>query len=110
MNPPTKPTHDLSAIMAKVAVGFVHYRVQAVRSAAELEFSRQDIDQCILELTPADFHKTMPSRVPKWAGCWQDVYKPTYCGGELYVKIQLYPGQRVYVVSFKRKDEDESTE
>ena len=92
MNPPTQSTHDLVAIKAKVAVGFVHYRMQAVRSAAELEFSRQDIDQCIQGLTPADFYKTMPSRVPKWAGCWQDVYKPTYWGVELYVKIQLFSG------------------
>jgi len=48
----------------------------------------------------------MPARNPKWSGCWQDVYKPTFNGEHLYVKMQLFPGQRVFIVSFKDKDED----
>jgi len=31
MNPPT-PTHDLEAIKEKVAVGFVHYRSEALKA------------------------------------------------------------------------------
>ena len=106
MSDSQQPTHDLADVQAKVRAGFVHYRLQALRSAAELGFSRLDIDDCILALTTSDFFKTMPAHVPKWVGCWQDVYKPTYLGLELYVKLQLFPGPRVYIVSFKRKDDD----
>lgn len=87
-------------------MGFVHYRREALESAFALEFSRADIDECVLALTPQDFHKTMPARNPKWSGCWQDVYKPTFNSQRLYVKMQLFPGQRVFIVSFKDKDED----
>lgn len=105
MNPPT-PTHDLAVIHERVAVGFVHHRPEALLSAFALEFSRADIDECVLALTLQDFHKTMPAHNPRWKGRWQDVYKPTFRGQRLYVKIQLFPGQRVFIVSFKDKDED----
>ncbi len=101
-----QPTHDLGDIQRRVRRGFVGYRADARHSAAELGFFRPDIDECILALMVRDFHKTMPARVPKWAGCWQDVYKPTYRGIQLYVKLQLFPQGRVHVVSFKRKADE----
>ena len=80
------PTHDLMEVQEKVRVGFVHYRTAALEGAFEVELSRPDIDACVLQLSAADFHKTMLATNPKWAGCWQDVYKPTFVGIALYVK------------------------
>ena len=97
------PAYALSDIIEKARVGFLHFRREALDDAAELGFDYRDITDCILALAPDDFHKSMDSENPKWAGCRQDVYKPTYCGQELYVKVQYWPAKRLYVVSFKRK-------
>jgi hypothetical protein len=110
MTEPSTPSHDLAEVQAKVKVGFVHYRTQALHDAAELELSRVDVDQCMLALCPADFHKTMPALNPKWKDCWQDVYRPLYAGFQLYVKFQLFPNVRVHIVSFKRKRKDDSND
>lgn len=103
---PTTPTHDLTSIKQKVAVGFVHYRREALEGAFALKFSPADMADCLLALTAQDFHKSMPARNPKWSGCWQDVYKLTFNGKRVYVKLQLFPGQKLHIVSFKDKDED----
>jgi hypothetical protein len=97
------PAHDLSKVKEKATVGFLTFRTAAIDGAAELELTRYDIIACILELTPHEFHKSMDADCPRWAGARQDVYLPTYGGVELYVKFQLFPGQRLHIVSFKRK-------
>ncbi len=81
----------------------MHFRREALDDAAALEMTQHDIVDCIRELKKADFHKSMDAEIHKWKGCRQDVYKPTYCGHELYVKLQYWPAKRLYVVSFKRK-------
>lgn len=102
------PTHDLAEVQKRVAVGFVTYRAEALRGALRMGYTRHDIDTCIATLTIADFYKSMPSHNPKWQDCWQDVYKPMFEGRELYVKLQLFPAPRVYVVSFKDRYDDAS--
>lgn len=97
------PAYALSDIQEKAKVGFLNFRRDALDGAAELDLTRQDIVDCILALNDADFHKSMDAENPRWEGCRQDVYKPTYCGHELYVKLQYWPQKRLYVVSFKRK-------
>lgn len=99
----TDPAYSLSEITEKAKAGFVHFRREALDDAAALEMTQHDIVDCILVLKEADFHKSMDADIPKWKGCRQDVYKPTYCGHELYVKLQYWPAKRLYVVSFKRK-------
>lgn len=103
------PAHDLQAVQAKVQVGFVSYYYKAIDTAAELDFTRADIDDCLLGLQSADFYKSMDARNPAWCGCRQDVYRPRFFGEWMYVKFQLFPvrAQRVHVVSFKRKVDDD---
>lgn len=64
-----------------------------------------DLIECIASLTRADFHKTMPAERLK--GLWQDVYRPTWCGVPLYVKLQVVAhqasGGRLVIVSFKKR-------
>lgn len=97
------PAYPLSDVLERARVGFLHFRREALDDAAELELTQHDIVACILELKESDFHKSMDAENPKWKGCRQDVYKPRYCGQEIYVKLQYWPAKRLYVVSFKRK-------
>jgi hypothetical protein len=98
-----EPAHDLHSVQEKAKVGFVTFRTAAIDGAAELELTRYDILACIQSLSSGDFHKSMDAECSKWAGSRQDVYIPTYRGLDLYVKFQLFPGQRLHIVSFKRK-------
>lgn len=50
-------------------------------------------------LTATDFDKTMPAT--KAPGLWQEVYRPTYCGLPLYVKLQISE-EKAVVVAFKQ--------
>lgn len=103
----SKPAHDLNLVKEKVRAGAVWYRSAARDGAGELELSRADIDATVLALTPADFHKSMPSNSPVWKGCLQDVYRPTVNGTVVYLKFQFWPPEKIYIVSFKRKEEDD---
>ena len=50
-----------------------------------------------MELTPADFHKSMTTHADH--GVWQDVYRPTTTAGEVYLKLTVIDD--VLIVSFK---------
>lgn len=96
-----QPTYDLGTIQALVRAGSYYVRESAFYDAMALRFDRTDIEDCILAITLADFYKTMTSE--KKAGLMQDVYRPTYAGLALYVKVQLDPPTRAVVVSFKKE-------
>ena len=87
-------------------------RYQITRSATlaadKLGLKDRHILECVLSLHPDDFYKTMPSE--KRPELWQDVYRPTYDGIWLYVKVQILTSRRTdartaVVISFKRKIE-----
>jgi hypothetical protein len=56
-------------------------------------------------LTLRDYSRTLPSN--HRPGEWQYVYKPTYRGTALYIKIEILMDS-VLVVSFKKKDDSAS--
>lgn len=74
-------------------------RQPALAGATALMLDPQDIESCVLELEDADFYKTMPSN--KISGLMQDVYRPTYSGLHLYVKLQIGTFRKAVVISFK---------
>lgn len=100
MAPPPGPTYDLDSLKAEVKAR--RYRVTrvAVEGASALKLDDSDIEACVLALDEGDFYKTMKSETR--TGLMQDVYKPTYLGITLYVKVQ-HDGIP-WVISFK-KDE-----
>lgn len=98
--PPT-PTYDLAEIQRLVREGKWLPSGTALRGAAELGWVSDDIRDCVLALTGADLHKTMPST--DHPGLWQDVYKPFHNGVRLYVKLQVGRRGVAVVVSFKEK-------
>ena len=68
-------------------------------TASKLELSESDIIESVLELSSGDFYKSMPGR--HRPGTFQDVYKPTYHGLHLYVKLQMSRRDEAVVISFK---------
>jgi hypothetical protein len=79
--------------------------VSARQTAALLGFlDDEDILDCILNhLQPSHFYKTMAAE--QKPGLMQDVYKITYEGKRVYLKLQINQSGRAVIVSFK---EDES--
>src|SRR6185437_3647002 len=100
------PTYDLVAIQALVAAGRVKLTAVAFATSGQLGFDTADVHDCIKELTPADFYKTMESLTR--TGTFQDVYKPSYCGQDLYLKLQIGTDRGgadlVFVISCKRDE------
>jgi hypothetical protein len=93
------PSYDLLVIQELVRRGDYLIRGTALAGATALLLDPQDIESCVLELEDADFYKTMPAhQIP---GLMQDVYKPTYSGIHLYVKLQIGLTKKAVVISFK---------
>jgi hypothetical protein len=98
------PSFDLSEVKKLIEKGHWRPTNEAAKCARELEFDGQDIVDCIRELVANDFYKTMESITLQ--GTMQDVYRPSYCGVQIYLKLQIQQTllqRRVVVISFKRK-------
>lgn len=99
-----QPTYDLARVKQLVASPLSRVITgAAVNGAGALGLDEEAIVDCVLSLDAACFFKTMSSE--KRPGLWQDVYRPTFEGFALYVKVQLvgeHPGETVVVISFKR--------
>lgn len=68
--------------------------------ARALGFSDEDIIAVIQSLTRSDFYKSMTSKNNH--SIWQDVYKPSYKGIDLYVKFTRDEQNGFYLlISFK---------
>ena len=80
------------------------YRIErlAAHGAMALGFDEDDIRDCVLSLTPDDFHKSMESR--SRPGSWQDVYKPVYEEVGVYLKLQMGAPSDTIVIQFKRDE------
>lgn len=95
------PSYDLKALQDLVADGRYWITKVALNGAAELLMDEDDIKVCVLGLALDDFYKTMPAE--QLAGRMQDVYRPTFQGERLYVKLQLGIQQNTVVISFKKR-------
>jgi len=94
------PTYDLQQVRALVLSGAYYVTGVAADGAAELGMDDEDIVECVSNhLNGSHFYKTM--RAEKIPGLWQDVYKTTYEGCRLYIKLQINAAQKAVVVSFK---------
>lgn len=103
MTPRPTPSHSLNAVQEAVRQGAFQIRGKAVETASEVLCDKEDIRECILNLTDDDFYKTMESR--DRPGLWQDVYKTHHYSFPVYVKLQMTARGTAYVISFKL-DED----
>lgn len=76
---------------------------KAQHGAAELGYMDDDaIIDVIEDIQEEDFFKSMPSE--QIQSLWQDVYRVTHDGNELYIKLQLsVNNKKVVVIQFKQK-------
>ncbi len=87
-----------------VKEGKYQVTVTALQTAVLMGFLDEDITDCIVNfLEPSHFYKTMAAE--QMAGLMQDVYKITYEGKRVYLKLQINKSGHAVIVSFK---EDES--
>jgi motility quorum-sensing regulator/GCU-specific mRNA interferase toxin len=75
----------------------------AANGAEDIGMDEPAVVDVIAKLTSRDFDKSMPSDIDP--AVWQDVYKPTVKGRELYVKFTLDARRELLLISFKGNDE-----
>jgi len=74
----------------------------AANGAEDLGMDEVAVVDIIAGLTARDFDKSMPSDINPTI--WQDVYKPSIGGRELYVKFTLDSKGELLLISFKENE------
>lgn len=98
----SKPSYSLAQIKEVFnQPGNLIMTATARKTAFSLGFSEQDIVDVIQALTKKDFFKSMSPITPGFTA-WQDVYKPTFKGLDLYIKFQVNNNKEL-ILSFKEK-------
>ena len=101
MTPSEAPSHDLET--AKSLLRLRRYKVvnmQVVSDLMKLGMDEVDLVNCVLGLTPSDFHKTMEST--RRPGTMLDVYRPYLGKTRIYLKFYLSSDKElVLLLSFK---------
>jgi len=96
-----KPTYPLVQIKGLMKDQCWVLTESARDTVTELGFDEEDVYDCIVNhLDDTHFYKTMPSE--RKSGYFQDVYRITYQGFRLYVKLQV--NVSAIVISFKEQD------
>jgi hypothetical protein len=97
-------TYELCQIQESIKQDKFYICEEARITAALIGFLDDEISDCVVNyLDETHFYKTMPT--VKFPGSMQDVYKITYMGKRVYIKLQINKGGNAVIVSFK---EDES--
>jgi motility quorum-sensing regulator / GCU-specific mRNA interferase toxin len=91
------PHCKLPVVKAMIAAGKVRSTLSALAGGAALGFDFEGIVGVVLELTQADFHKSMTTHADHRV--WQDVYRPKTPVGEVYLKLTVIDD--LLIVSFK---------
>jgi len=91
------PHCKLAVVKAMVDAGKVRSTLTALAGGAALGFDFDDMLAVVMELTMADFYKSMTTHSDH--RIWQDVYHPTTPAGEVYLKLTVIDD--VLIVSFK---------
>jgi hypothetical protein len=94
------PHHDLEHVKLLVRSGRWTINLTPAQHARAMEMDDDDVTECLLGLQAEDYYKSMPSEHDPCI--WQDVYRPSFQGRQLYVKFQCDEGT-VFVASFKKK-------
>jgi motility quorum-sensing regulator/GCU-specific mRNA interferase toxin len=91
------PHCKLSVVKAMVEAGKVRTTNAARIGATDLGFTFSEMLNVVMELTTADFHKSMTTHADH--SVWQDVYRPSTRVGDVYLKLTAIDD--VLIVSFK---------
>jgi len=99
-----RPSYELELIQQLVGQGPLSFVITSVARVGAREcgfLNVEEIVEAVLELTPANFYKTMESET--FPGLWQDVYHLSSGGSSLYIKLQISLGGAAVIVQFKRR-------
>lgn len=97
-----KSAYELSDIKSAFdAPGKLRMTFSAQQGQLSLNFNDMDVVKAIQALTDNDFYKSMSPKRPGFTA-WQDVYKSTFKGVELYIKFQVNHKKEL-ILSFKEK-------
>lgn len=91
------PHCKLSVVKALVEAGKVRATNTARMGAVDMGFSFSEMLNVVLELSSADFYKSMTTHADHKV--WQDVYRPSTQAGNVYLKLTVI--EDVLIVSFK---------
>ena len=93
-------SYSLAAIKQLMTGGQYLITVTALETATLMGFDTESIVECVVEqLAETHFYKTMPAiAVP---GRMQDVYKLSFEGQRVYLKLQINQSDTAVVISFK---------
>jgi len=97
------PSYALLRLKELIKGGKYRITVSAFQSAALMGFLDEDITECICDfLQTSHFYKTMAAE--QMAGLMQDVYKITYEGKRVYLKLPISQSGHAVIVSFKEDE------
>ncbi len=91
------PHCKLAVVKILVEAGKVRTTHAARTGANDLGFGLSDMLAVVMELTPADFFKSMTTHADH--SVWQDVYRSNTSAGDVYLKLTVIDD--VLIVSFK---------
>jgi motility quorum-sensing regulator/GCU-specific mRNA interferase toxin len=91
------PHCSLAAVKALTTAGKVRTTHSARAGAAALGFDFPGMIAAVMNLTMADFYKSMTTHADHTI--WQDVYRPDTPAGRVYLKLTVLDD--VLIVSFK---------
>jgi len=94
-----RPTYPLAEFKAATLAGTVKFGAGAVRGLSCLEFGIDDALACLMALDSSGFYKSSPPKESR--GGRRDIYKTTYLGRAIYVKIARSGDGPFLVESFK---------
>lgn len=79
----------------------VRFTQVAYHGAVELGLEEADMYAAVRCLHSTVFYKSMTTYGDHTI--WQDIYRPSYKGRQLYIKLTMLETERLLVVSFKRR-------
>jgi hypothetical protein len=96
-----QPSCDLLEVQFLVRLGRFGLSAEVARTMSRDDLDRALLHRCFESLSPADFHKTMPSERDRRT--MLDVYRPALGQQRLYLKFKIQPdGDGVFILSFKK--------
>jgi motility quorum-sensing regulator / GCU-specific mRNA interferase toxin len=100
----SKPRYLLEEVKRLIAEGHYAITLTALQSAHSLGFSKTLVADVVLGLNKGDFDKTTTDN--RNHKVWQDVYRKTVNGLNLYIKLKITStdDKQVLVLSFKRDE------
>jgi hypothetical protein len=82
------PHYALETVVAAFADGRFETPARVARHLRSCGWDRAFLRDCVLGLRAEAFHKSAPHR--DRVGVWLDVYRPTFRGERMYVKVTVH--------------------